>query len=178
LKIEADIQSGSTDFCGRYYYNGLFNRTEKDRIIQILREFDVGDAVLPMTDSRLSFLDPKTPDFRQLFLDFETSRRPDLGRVRVDEDDLKSLYDAKPRSPEERTPEALFRAESMLCRSDESCSLRGINLTPLAASVRSSTNWCPTITSSPSWLSSNQEATPRAAQAGHCSRNKQEREHL
>ena len=75
-QIEAEIQSGTADFTPRYYYNALFNSTEKDRVLHLLTEFDVGEASLPMMDSRLSFLDPETADFRRLFLDFASHRRP------------------------------------------------------------------------------------------------------
>lgn len=109
-QIERDVQSGSADFTDRYYYNAIFNEKEKDRILALLREFDVGLACTPHTDSTLSFTRPKSPDFRRLFYDFEDHRHPDMGRSRVDEDDLRRLYDARPRSPEERTPEALDKS--------------------------------------------------------------------
>jgi len=106
-QIEHEIQSGKTDFTDRYYYNALFNDKEKDRVLALLREFDVGLACTPHTDSTLSFTRPKSSDFRRLFYDFEDHRHPDSGRSRVDEEDLLRLYAARPRSPEERTPEAL-----------------------------------------------------------------------
>jgi hypothetical protein len=106
-QVEREVQAGETDFTDRYYYNAIFSEKEKDRILVLLREFDVGLACTPHTDSTLSFTRPKTPDFRRLFYDFEDHRHPDTGRSRVDEDDLLRLYDARPRSPEERTPEAL-----------------------------------------------------------------------
>ena len=109
-QIEQEIQSGEADFSNRYYYNALFNSSEKDRILQFLCEFDLGEATSPMMDSRLSFTHPKTADFRQLFLDFENHRQPALGRAAVDTDDLTRMYEARPRSPEDRTPEALSHA--------------------------------------------------------------------
>jgi hypothetical protein len=66
-QIEADIQSGTADFTPRYYYNALFNSAEKDRVLHLLTEFDVGEASLPMMDSRLSFLDPKSADSADFF---------------------------------------------------------------------------------------------------------------
>lgn len=106
-EIEREVQSGDVDFTDRYYYNAIFSAKEKDRILTILREFDVGLACAPHTDSTLSFTRPKTLDFRRLFYDFENHRHPSMGRSRVDEEDLQYLYDARPRSPEERTSEAL-----------------------------------------------------------------------
>lgn len=107
-QIEQELQQGEADFTDRYYYNAIFNATEKDRILGLLRDFDVGLASLPMTDSRLSFTKPGSPEFRQLFLRFESSGPS--GRTTADVEDLRRLYDARPMSPEERTPEALGSA--------------------------------------------------------------------
>lgn len=106
-EISALIQSGEADFTSQYYYNALFNPDEKDRILTFIREFDVGLAASPQIDSRLSFSRPKTTDFQRLFESFENSRHASYGRLRVDEDDLLSLYKKRPQSPEERTKEAL-----------------------------------------------------------------------
>lgn len=107
-QIEEEIHSGEADFTDRYYYNAVFSATEKDRILGLLRDFDVGLASLPMTDSRLSFTRPGTHEFRQLFLQFEHPGT--LGRTSSDVEDLRRLYDARPMSPEQRTPEALNSA--------------------------------------------------------------------
>jgi len=109
-QIEKEVQTGEVDFTNRYYYNAIFSCKEKDRILTLLREFDVGLACAPHTDSTLSFMRPKTPDFRRLFYDFEDHRHPDVGRSRVDEDDLQHLYDMRPHSPEERNKEVLEKS--------------------------------------------------------------------
>ncbi len=106
-EIEADIKRGNQDFTTSYYYNSIFNDVEHERILEFLREFDVGQAANPQVDSRLSFTRPGTKDFRSLFLDYTNSRVAYLGRTRIDEDDLRRLYDRRPNSPEERTPAAL-----------------------------------------------------------------------
>lgn len=111
-QIEAAISAGTADFTDRYYYNAVFNRTERDRILELLREFDVGDASSPMIDSELSFLHPRTAEFRGRFLDFQNHRQPDLGRSPIDLEDLTKRFEARPRSPEERTPDALAQARS------------------------------------------------------------------
>jgi hypothetical protein len=64
-QLESEIQHGNSDFTDRYYYNAVFDATEKDRILALLRDFDVGLASSPMTDSRLSFTKPGTAEFRQ-----------------------------------------------------------------------------------------------------------------
>ena len=109
-QIEAEIQSGEHDFIDRYYYNALFDLGEKDRVIGLLREFDVGFSSSPRIDSRLSFSKPRSPEFRRLFQDFDDHAQPNRSRSRIDEDDLLRMYNAKPMSPEERTPEALESA--------------------------------------------------------------------
>lgn len=104
-QIEQELQQGDADFTDRYYYNAIFNGTEKDRILGLLCDFDVGLASLPMTDSRLSFTRPGTSEFKQLFLRFEHPGT--LGRTESDIEDLRRLYDSRPMSPEERTREGL-----------------------------------------------------------------------
>lgn len=109
-EIDAEIQSGQTDFTDRYYYNAVFNATEKDRILGLLRETDVGMASAPQVDSKLSFTKPRTSDFRRLFSSFDDPK-PDESRTRIDEDDLLRLFHAKPTSPDQRTPAALASAQ-------------------------------------------------------------------
>jgi hypothetical protein len=111
-EIVAEIQSGTTDFMDRYYYSAIFNVSERERILEFVREFDVGLASTPQVDSRLSFTRPRTADFRRLFLDYTQSGFPGRGRTNIDEDDLLRLYSKRPSSPEERTPEALEAARS------------------------------------------------------------------
>lgn len=109
-QIEAEVASGDADFTGRYYYNAVFNSTEKDRILSLLKEFDVGLASSPMIDSQLSFSKPGTQDYRKLFLRFEHASLPQMGRAPSDSEDLLRLYKSRPMSPEERTPAALEAA--------------------------------------------------------------------
>lgn len=111
-QITAEIQAGNTNFTDRYYYNALFSETEKDRVLGLLREFDVGKAATPPVDSRLSFTRPRTSEFRSQFLDLSNTRVAHLGRTRIDEADLARLFDQRPRSPEERTIEALSLARN------------------------------------------------------------------
>lgn len=106
-EIDAEIQAGNHDFTSRYYYNALFDSQEKDRILALIREFDMGLASSPHIDSRLSFSSPKTQEFQKLFECFEDTRHPSKGRQRIDELDLLTLYKKRPQSPEERNPEAL-----------------------------------------------------------------------
>lgn len=109
-EIEAEIQAGQTDFTDRYYYNAVFNASEKDRILALLRETDVGMASAPQVDSKLSFTKPRTGDFRRLFSSFDDPK-PDESRTRIDEDDLLRLFNAKPTSPDQRTPGAVAAAQ-------------------------------------------------------------------
>jgi len=109
-EIEAEIKRGDQDFATSYYYNAIFNEVERERILEFLREFDVGKAASPQIDSRLSFTRPGTREFHTLFLDYTNSRIAHLGRTRIDDDDLRHLYDCRPNSPEERTPIALASA--------------------------------------------------------------------
>lgn len=109
-QTQAKIQAGETDFIEWYYYNAVFHETERDRILEFLKEFDVGRASAPQIDSRLSFSRPRTAEFRQLFLDFSNTRASNLGRTRIDEEDLLKLHASRPQSPEERTPEATAAA--------------------------------------------------------------------
>lgn len=111
-QIQRMISSGETDFSDRYYYNAIYSPTEKDRILALCREFDVGDASSPMIDSELSFLHPKAPEFRKRFLVFDNARSPSMGRSSLDVADLTAKFEARPRSPEERTQDALDQARS------------------------------------------------------------------
>ena len=110
-QIEDELASGLTDFSPRYYYNALFASDEKDRILTLLQEFDVGNATSPMIDSELSFLPPETPEFRDRFIDFQHHRSPAQGRSPVDLDDFAQMFRSRPRSPEERTPTAIHQAQ-------------------------------------------------------------------
>ncbi|MGD9685480.1 MAG: hypothetical protein AB7U43_00710 [Desulfobacter sp.] len=110
-EIDAEIQAGNVNFTPRYYYNALFDSQEKDRILSLIREFDMGLASSPHIDSRLSFSTPKTYDFQRLFECFEDTRYPAKGRQRIDELDLLALHKKRPQSPEERNPEALAASQ-------------------------------------------------------------------
>jgi len=110
-QIEKEIQAGDVAFTPRYYYNAIFDPTEKDRVLTFLREFDIGFASNPRVDSELSFVEPKSPEFRRRFLLFECSTNTGRSRSRIDEDDLISLYAERPQSPEERTPAKLKAAQ-------------------------------------------------------------------
>ena len=110
-EIDSEIKAGNVNFIAQYYYNALFNGQEKDRILGLIREFDMGLASSPHIDSRLSFCTPKTQEFQKLFECFEETRYPSKGRQRIDEDDLLVLYKKRPQSPEERNPEALAASQ-------------------------------------------------------------------
>jgi len=110
-EINAEIQAGNVDFTSRYYYNALFDSQEKDRVLALIREFDMGMASSPHIDSRLSFSTPKTQDFQKMFECFEDTRHPLKGRQRIDEMDLLALYKKRPQSPEERNPGALAASQ-------------------------------------------------------------------
>jgi len=110
-QIEQEIQAGDVDFTPRYYYNAIFDRTEKDRVLWFLREFDIGLASNPRIDSGLSFVEPTGQEFRRRFFPFDRSTNAARSRSRIDEDDLLKLYSERPESPEERTPEKLAAAQ-------------------------------------------------------------------
>jgi len=110
-EIENEIRSGDADFSPRYYYNAIFDPHEKDRVLSFLREFDIGFASNPRVDSELSFVEPKSPEFRRRFFSFQSSINASQNRTRIDEDDLHSLYEQRPLSPEERTPQKLKAAQ-------------------------------------------------------------------
>jgi hypothetical protein len=109
-QIEARIKSGETDFLDWYYYNAIFHEKERDRILEFLREFDVGMGAAPQIDSLLSFTRPRTREFRQLFYDFSNTQISSRGRTRIDEEELHHLYNQRPQSPDERTLAALAAA--------------------------------------------------------------------
>ncbi len=109
-QIKQEIQSGVADFTDRYYYNAIFSDYEKDRILEYIREFDVGKASTPNIDSRLSFTRPTNLECRKLFLEYTNDRITHLGRTRIDEEGLLRLYNQRPMSPEERTQDALNAA--------------------------------------------------------------------
>ncbi len=73
-EIKKEIQEGNYQFIERYYYNAIFSATEKDRVLGLLNEFDVGKTATPQIDSRLSFTRPKTSEFRGLFLNLGNAR--------------------------------------------------------------------------------------------------------
>lgn len=109
-EIEKEVQAGDVDFTPRYYFNAIFDPTEKDRVLTFLREFDIGLSSNPRIDSELSFAEPKSPEFRRRFFILESSTNTSRSRSRIDEDDLLGLYAQRPESPEERTPEKLRAA--------------------------------------------------------------------
>jgi hypothetical protein len=111
-EIEQEIQAGNVDFTPRYYYNAIFDAGEKDRVLTYLREFDIGLASNPRVDSELSFVEPRSPEFRRRFFSFDCSTNTARSRSRIDEDDLLELYIKRPDSPEERTPEKLKAAQN------------------------------------------------------------------
>ena len=111
-EIKAEIEAGSYLFVERYYYNAIFAANEKDRVLRLLSEFDVGKTATPQIDSLLSFTRPKSPEFRGMFLNLGNARVAHLGRTQIDENDLAELFDKKPRSPEERTEEAFRLARN------------------------------------------------------------------
>lgn len=106
-QIDAGVQSGLADFTQSYYYNAVFDPDEKDRVIGLMREFDIGLAASPSRDSQLSFTRPTSADFKNLFHVFENHRQPARGRSNTDEIDLNKLFKQKPTSAEARTPELL-----------------------------------------------------------------------
>lgn len=110
-QIDAEVQAGTSDFTHSYYYNALFHPDEKDRAINLLREFDIGLAASPSLDSQLSFTRPTSPDFKNLFHRFENPRQPARGRSDTDEIDLAELFKQKPTSAEARTPARLESAK-------------------------------------------------------------------
>jgi|TARA_Y100000294_G_scaffold161865_1_gene166571 hypothetical protein len=109
-EIGQAIQEGSHRFNAAFYYNAVFNEDEKDRVLRVMREFDVGLVQSPHLDSQLNFTAPKTSDFHALFVSFEDqvsgSRSP------VDEDDLDAQFQERPNSPEQRTFSALNASRS------------------------------------------------------------------
>jgi hypothetical protein len=129
-QIEAEVATGQADFTDRFYYNAIFNSEEKDRILSLLREFDVGLASSPMIDSQLSFTKPTTTDYRNLFLTFEHSGQPSLGRSPTDSEDLLRLYKARPMSPEERTPEAIQAARKYVVSLRRKLFFEGLRTNP------------------------------------------------
>ena len=100
-----------TDFSRNYYYNALFDTDEKDRVLGLLREFDVGLSTSPTLDSQLSFTRPTSSEFKGLFHSFQNVRQPDNGRSDADEIDLVELFRQKPTSAEARTTERLAAAK-------------------------------------------------------------------
>ena len=110
-QIERDIAAGNDNFTPRYYYNALFASDERDRILSLLREFDVGNASSPMTDGELSFLPPNLSEFSARFIDFQHHRNPALGRSAADSEEYLRQFDAKTRSPEARTAATLHAAQ-------------------------------------------------------------------
>lgn len=94
---------GLSSFGRNHYYNALFDADEKDRVLGLLREFDIGLSVSPALDSQLSFTRPTSPEFKNLFHPFQNSRQPDRGRSDADELDLAVLFKQKPTSAEART---------------------------------------------------------------------------
>jgi hypothetical protein len=109
-QIVAEVREGETRFLNRYYFNAVFDASEKDRVLQFIAEFDPGRSSSPQTDAELSFARPGTGEFRSRFLDFAASSHP-TNRSRIDEDALLVLYERRPASPEERTPEARQAAQ-------------------------------------------------------------------
>lgn len=110
-QIELQVSLDLDDFTRNYYYNALFDPDEKDRVISLLREFDVGLAASPQLDSQLSFTKPTSIEFKGLFHSHQNSRQAHLGRSDSDEVDLSKLFKQKPTSPEARSPDRLEAAK-------------------------------------------------------------------
>jgi hypothetical protein len=125
-QLEQEMQEG-VDFGDRYYYNAVFNGTEKDRVLSYLHEFDIGRASNPRIDSELSFASPRQPEFRRFFFDFHDPVDPSRSRSRTDEDDLTKLYNQRPQSPDDRTPEALKVSQDYVASLRRKLFFEGIN---------------------------------------------------
>jgi hypothetical protein len=110
-EIEEKVRLGIEDFTSSYYYNALFDTKEKDRVLGMMREFDIGLAASPSLDSQLSFTRPTSPDFKNLFHQFQNHRLPAQGRSESDELDLATLFKQKPTSAEARIPAKLEAAK-------------------------------------------------------------------
>ncbi|MDB5776781.1 MAG: hypothetical protein JWP38_2914 [Herbaspirillum sp.] len=110
-QIDAEVRSDTSDFTRSFYFNAMFDPNEKDRVIGLLREFDVGLAASPSLDSQLSFTRPTSPDFKNLFHSFQNHRNPSKGRSDSDQIDFAELFRQKPQSLDARTPERLEAAK-------------------------------------------------------------------
>ena len=101
-EIIGAVEDGDAEFQDAFYYNAVFDENEKDRIIELVKQFDIGKASSPMTDARLSFMRPNSQEFRNLFLSFDRSQS--------DIEELRGQYENKPKRPEDRTLETLETA--------------------------------------------------------------------
>lgn len=87
-QVQSDID-GDINLLDRFYYNNAFNKEEKDRMVNILREIDVADMPLPKIENHLYFLDPKSESAALLKSKNNLSHHPDL-------DYLAEYFNGKP----------------------------------------------------------------------------------
>ena len=101
------VQEGAKEnpqFWDAYYYNALFDAQEKDRVIGLLRAFDIGSASTPRLDSQLSFAAPGGSEYHTLFASWDNEADTHRSRSRMDEDELRRVFEARPTAPEDRDP--------------------------------------------------------------------------
>lgn len=76
-QIQKDIDSG-INLLDRFYFNNIFNKSEKDRMISLFAEIDVADMPLPKIDNHLYFLNPKSESINNLISKNNISSKYDL----------------------------------------------------------------------------------------------------
>ena len=111
------LEEGAKDepqFWDAFYYNALFDPLEKDRVIGLLRGFDLGVASTPRLDAQLSFAKPGGAEFHQLFASWDNAANTALSRSRLDEDELLRVFEARPNAPEDREPAKIEAARRYL----------------------------------------------------------------
>lgn len=78
----------------RFYYNNIFDKSEKDRILNLLAKLDVASVCNPKIDNFLYFTDPSSSEFNDLLNHSPESPRTDINH-------LQKFYENRPQGTQD-----------------------------------------------------------------------------
>ncbi len=75
-QLQTDIDNNK-NLLDRFYFNSLFNKVERDRMVRIVAEIDVSDMPLPKIENNLYFMNPKSEAINLIFTKNSLTKRMD-----------------------------------------------------------------------------------------------------
>jgi hypothetical protein len=96
-QLQKHIDDGN-EIVDRFYYNNIFDLTEKDRILNLLAKLDVAAVCNPKLDNFLYFTDPSSSEFNDLLNHSPKSPRTDISH-------LQKFYNDRPQGTQDNDGE-------------------------------------------------------------------------